>query len=251
MRGTTISTAGQSKIGRLARPSRRSSAMLLATVFAATATVTGCSASASEPEEIPTPSSAVLKPENPGDEVDPLSPEDIAEAQVPDDQWNDADAEFMTMMVLHHAQAMEMTDLVPARSDSEQLRTFSERMHLAQRGEIGYMTDWLEERELTVPEEARAVEDGEIPSTGSHDHGEAHMPGMLTEEEITALTQAEGEDFDRLFLEGMIKHHEGALEMSAGVHVTGEDLLTQELAGHIASDQHAEIMRLEDLLAEL
>ncbi|GAA1175030.1 DUF305 domain-containing protein [Nesterenkonia xinjiangensis] len=226
---------------------------LIAAALAGLMAVSACSPEAQDSEDSPTPSSAVLMPENPGDEAERVEPEDYDGAQGVTDEWNDLDAEYMTMMIAHHAQAMEMTGLVPDRADSEQLKTFAERMHLAQKGEIGYMADWLEERELPVPQEARDVAEGRTPSQEDHGHGHDHatMPGMLSTEEMTALRQTEGEEFDMLFLEGMIAHHEGALEMSEGVQAEGYDLATQELAEHVHSDQTAEISRLKQLLDEL
>lgn len=251
MRSTSYPVAGQRISSGVSRGLDHGSPVVIAAAAALLLGVSACSTTAAEPEEAPTPSSQVMMPGKPGEEASAVDPEDFDGVQSQEDEWNDADREFMTMMIMHHAQALEMTDLVPARSDSEQLETFSNRMHLAQKGEIGYMADWLEERELSVPEEASVVEEGDIPSARPHDHGDAPMPGMLTDQEISAMAEAEGDEFDRLFLEGMIKHHEGALEMTDGVQLHGVDLTTQELAGHIASDQRAEISRLQDLLEAL
>ncbi|WP_344883036.1 DUF305 domain-containing protein [Zhihengliuella alba] len=195
--------------------------------------------------EAPASSPAVVMPGAPGEEGETGSPGDLPE-DPGTDQWNDADAHFMAMMIPHHAQAVEMTALVPDRAQSEQLKNLASRMHLEQGAEIDYMAEWLTTRELDVPPEA----DG--GGSGHHGHGgDAPMEGMLTEEEMAALAAAEGTAFDRLFLEGMIKHHRGALAMCSDVQIHGIDLTTQELAAHIASGQSAEIARMQDLLAAL
>ncbi|WP_460691071.1 DUF305 domain-containing protein [Nesterenkonia suensis] len=247
----TLITPGQHQ-GSAARPtSDRHRMVLCAALLGGALALAGCGNEGPGPEEAAAPSSSVLLPSGPGEDTERVDPEDSEGVQVLSDEWNDVDTEFMTMMIAHHAQALEMTALVPARAESEQLVTFAERMHLAQKGEIGYMADWLEARDQPVPQEAREVAEGEIPSPGTHSHGETPMPGMLSQEEMTALRQTEGEEFDRLFLEGMIVHHEGALEMSEGAQAHGIDLAVQELAGHVHSDQAAEISRLEQLLDEL
>ncbi|WP_309080877.1 DUF305 domain-containing protein [Zhihengliuella sp.] len=195
--------------------------------------------------EAPASSPAVVMPGAPGEEGETGSPEDLPE-DAGSDQWNEADAHFMAMMIPHHAQAVEMTALVPDRAQSEQLKSLASRMHLEQGAEIDYMAEWLTARGLEVPPEAGGTDSGHH---GHHDG--APMEGTLTEEEMAALAAAEGTAFDRLFLEGMIKHHRGALTMCHEVQVEGIDLTTQELAAHIASGQSAEIARMQDLLAAL
>lgn len=251
MRLLTCIAPGQTGASRTTPASPTRATALTCGLIAGALALSACAGQGQQPEEEAPPSSAVLMPSGPGEDTERVDPEDFEGVQGLSDEWNDVDVEFMTMMIAHHAQALEMTALVPARAESEQIKTFAERMHLAQKGEIGYMADWLEARDLSVPQEARDVADGDIPSPDTHSHGEAAMPGMLSREEMTALRQAEGEDFDRLFLESMILHHEGALEMSEGAQAHGIDLAAQELAGHVHSDQAAEISRLEQLLDEL
>jgi len=210
----------------------------------------GCTAE--EPAPAPTPSSAVLAPGKPGEPAETIAPEDY-EGMGGEDVFTDADADFMTKMIGHHAQAVEMAQLVPERSTSEQLAKFADRIRLTQDGEIDYMGRWLEDQGLPVPAVATA---SAAPSDGSgprapqaHDHGS--MPGMLTEAEMTALADADGTAFDRLFLEGMIKHHAGALEMVDDLSSTGRDETVQEFAANVAADQIAEIDRMSRLLDEL
>ncbi|CAM3497311.1 DUF305 domain-containing protein [Isoptericola cucumis] len=219
-------------------------------VLAAGLAAAGCTAETPEPTS--TPSSAVLAPGKPGEPAETIAPEDY-EGMGGEDVVTDADADFMTRMIGHHAQAVEMAELVPDRSTSEQLTKFAERIRLTQEGEIDYMGRWLDDQGLPVPADDSpdtAPSDGSGPRAAQpHDHDS--MPGMLTEAEMTALADAEGAEFDRLFLEGMITHHGGALEMVDEVGAAGRDETVQEFAGNVAADQIAEIDRMSRLLDEL
>ncbi|MEL7978208.1 DUF305 domain-containing protein [Isoptericola sp. F-RaC21] len=207
---------------------------------------------ADEPEAAPTPSSAVLAPGKPGEPARTIAPDDyegMGDAAV----VTDADADFMTRMIGHHAQAVDMARLVPDRSASQPIAKFAERIRLTQEGEIDYMGRWLADHDLPVPAVASpsaAPSDGSGPrAPEAHDHDA--MPGMLTDAEMAALADAEGTEFDRLFLEGMIKHHAGALEMVEDVSSAGRDETVQEFSGNVAADQIAEIDRMSRLLDEL
>lgn len=235
---------------RLRRTGGRRAALACAAVLGAILAVAGCTAE--DPAPAPTPSSNVLAPGKPGEPARTIAPEDY-EGMGDADVVTDADADFMTMMIGHHAQAVQMAQLVPDRSTSEQIAKFAERIRLTQEGEIRYMSDWLTDHDLPVPAVATA---SAAPSDGSgprapqaHDHDA--MPGMLTDTEMTALADADGTEFDRLFLEGMIKHHGGALEMVADVAAAGRDETVQEFSGNVAADQIAEIDRMSRLLDEL
>jgi len=230
-------------------PRLRRTALTCAVVLATL--VAGCTAE--EPAPAPTPSSAVLAPGKPGEPAETIAPEDY-EGMGDADVVTDADADFMTRMIGHHAQAVEMAQLVPDRSTSAPLAKFADRIRLTQTGEIDYMRRWLEDQGLPVP--AAATASSAAPSDGSgprapqaHDHGS--MPGMLTDAEMTALADADGTAFDRLFLEGMIKHHAGALEMVDELSSAGRDETVQEFAANVAADQIAEIDRMSRLLDEL
>ncbi|MFE5334894.1 DUF305 domain-containing protein [Isoptericola sp. NPDC056573] len=236
---------------RLRRTSGRRTALACAAVLGAGLAVAGCTAE--EPEPAPTPSSAVLVPGKPGEPAETIAPEDY-EGMGDADVVTDADADFMTKMIGHHAQAVEMAQLVPERSTSAPLAKFADRIRLTQDGEIDYMSRWLEDQGLPVPAVATASPSASSDGSGprapqAHDHGS--MPGMLTDAEMTALADADGTDFERLFLEGMIKHHAGALEMVDDLSSTGRDETVQEFAANVAADQIAEIDRMSRLLDEL
>jgi uncharacterized protein (DUF305 family) len=147
----------------------------------------------------------------------------------------EADLRFVLSMIPHHAQALTMTDLVPGRTDNEALHRLARRIEISQKDEIRIMERWLERRGEAVPE--------------GHHHGPL-MPGMLTQEELGRLTQATGSEFDRLFLELMIRHHEGALVMVADLFSGGggQEAEVFQLASHVDADQHAEIARMRAML---
>lgn len=148
-----------------------------------------------------------------------------------------ADARFMRNMIGHHQQAIEMASLVPERSGSENMALLARRIDESQVFEIGLMRRWLDAR----------------GQDSAMSHGMSGMAGMATPEQMDELAKAEGEGFDRLFLELMIRHHEGALEMleMLGAEGGGQELEVFQLTSHIDADQVAEIARMQRMLNEL
>jgi uncharacterized protein (DUF305 family) len=178
-----------------------------------------------------------------------------------------ADVVFMRQMIPHHAQALVMSELVPDRTASESVRLLALRIHMAQFDEIALMARWLHDRGEAVPAEAAvAWEAPEDPHAGhampgAHAAHAAHadhadhtdMPGMLTPEQLDALAAASGETFDRLFLQFMIHHHEGALTMVEELFASeagGQENEIYQFAAHVDSDQRIEIARMQRMLAE-
>ncbi|HEY8453423.1 MAG: DUF305 domain-containing protein [Micromonosporaceae bacterium] len=154
-----------------------------------------------------------------------------------------ADVEFMQGMIAHHAQALRMTSLVPERTDREEIVLIARRIEVGQQDEIDRMAAWLERRGEAVPD-------------GDHHHHHAGgelMPGMLTEEQFAQLEAARGAQFDRLFLELMTYHHEGALTMVADLLAAGgaQDPEVFDIVSHIEADQRIEINRMRGMLASL
>lgn len=210
-------------------------------------------AAACTPDPVPTstPSSVVVQPGRPGEEATTVAPEDYDAA--PDaESWNQADAVFVTGMIEHHLQALEIAALAPDRAGSDAVRSFAERVTAAQGPEVHALASWLQARDLAVPEGAEG--DGgtgpRAPEGAGHEHGDG-ASGMLTDEQLAEIERASGAEFDRLFLEGMIQHHEGALAMVDVVLVEGQDLFANEIAAETASGQGGEIDRMRDLLADL
>ncbi|HSJ24716.1 MAG TPA: DUF305 domain-containing protein [Longimicrobiales bacterium] len=160
-----------------------------------------------------------------------------------------ADARFMRDMIIHHLQAVEMTALVAERTTSADLRLLAERIEASQEDELRAMRRWLTERGEALPDE-------HAHHAGHDGHGaDAHagMPGMLSAAGMEQLRSARGAEFDRLFLEGMIHHHEGALvmvEQLFAIDGAGQETEIFQFASHVDSDQRMEIMRMRRMLAE-
>ena len=152
----------------------------------------------------------------------------------------------MQHMIGHHAQALEMTKLVPGRANRDDLRLLAERIDVSQRDEIALMRQWLAQR----GEEAPTMDAQHHAAMG---HGML-MPGMLTAAELEQLAKTKGTEFDRLFLEYMIRHHEGAVSMVKdlfGTQGAAQESETYRFATDVEADQRAEIARMRALLAKL
>ncbi len=158
-------------------------------------------------------------------------------------EYTGADIKFMQGMIGHHAQALEMVQLLKTRTQSEDLKCLALRIELSQDDEIGMMQKWLEVRGQRVPSR-----------TELHVHGAQLMPGMLTPDEMKQLEQATGRDFDRLFLEGMIKHHGGALAMVRELLDTpgaAQESDVFAFVSDVEADQRMEIDRMGAMLASI
>jgi uncharacterized protein (DUF305 family) len=157
-------------------------------------------------------------------------------------QHTDADVRFMQAMIGHHSQALEMTALLQSRTTSEQMRRLALRIEVSQADEIKMMKSWLESRGASAPD-----------AHAQHMHGAALMPGMLTADEMAKLAGSSGRAFDRLFLESMIKHHEGALVMVKELFSTpgaGQESEIFAFASDVDADQRIEINRMRTMLEE-
>lgn len=230
-------------LGRLSRPL----AAGLAPVVAALA-LTGCTSDGAGPDKADEAFAAarpeVLQPGAPGDSNRTLSPEELDDAAAP--EFNEADVAFMQMMVPHHAQAIEMAKLARDRAAHRRVQLLAERIRAAQGPEILMMASWLQERNMQVPSAA------EDPSEWDHsDHGHNPMLGMLTPDQMERLEGARGTAFDRLFLEGMIQHHRGAVAMAEDAATDGVDVIVSEVASDVAATQSAEIDRMRELLTAM
>jgi uncharacterized protein (DUF305 family) len=153
-----------------------------------------------------------------------------------------ADVKFMQGMIGHHAQAVEMVALINERTKNPDLKMLGLRIQVSQDDEMNMMRKWLEARGEKIP--------------GPHSHHEpgGFMPGMLTAEEMSQLAAAKGVEFDRLFLQGMIKHHAGAITMVDELFKTpgaGQDGDIYAFASDVDSDQRMEIDRMSMMLREL
>lgn len=157
-------------------------------------------------------------------------------------RYTPAEVQFIQAMIAHHAQALEMTALLAARTSREDLQLLGRRIAISQADEIEMMREWLNARR--VPLSHRDAQ---------HSHDGTLMPGMLTAEEMRRLADAQGADFDRLFLELMIKHHEGALIMVDELFAApgaGQQSDIFAFASHVDADQRIEIDRMSAMLEE-
>lgn len=161
-----------------------------------------------------------------------------------------ADAEFMQGMILHHAQAVEMTALIPSHTESKNLRSLGARISSSQSDEIKFMKRWLAARGDSV-QKAMPKMPGMDMSHETSQETMALMPGMLTPQQMEALRKANGVEFDRLFLVGMIQHHKGALTMVKDLFDTagaGQDAELFNFATDADNTQRAEIRIMESIL---
>lgn len=190
-------------------------------------------ASQTPPSASPTDELTIIQPGRPGEGA-------LTGGPVPTigGDPNQADITFVQVMVPHHAQAVEMSELAHRHATDPGVRRLAARIRAAQGPEILMMSAWLEEQGLPG-----------TPEGGHHaEHGAGTMAGMLTPVQMDALAAARGRAFDRLFLEGMLAHHQGALRMAETVARQGIDIRVGELAADIHLTQNAEIARMRDLL---
>lgn len=161
-----------------------------------------------------------------------------------------ADVRFILGMIPHHAQALAMTALVPARSRRDDIRLLAQRIERSQKDEIAAMERWLRRRGEAAPSaDPHHAHHGAPPPDS-----QPLMPGMLTHEELMQLETATGAEFDRLFLERMIRHHQGALTMVKELFATpgaAQDPELYRFASDVDADQRAEITRMQTLLRAL
>ena len=162
--------------------------------------------------------------------------------------YSEADVEFMAGMIPHHAQAVVMAGWAPSHGARPDVRVLCERILVGQRDEIEFMRTWLRDRGETVPA-ANATHHRMKMNGVEHD---MLMPGMLSPEEMERLDKARGAEWDRLFLTGMIRHHEGAIKMVDDLFESYGALQDDDLykfASDIYADQSTEIERMRKMLS--
>jgi uncharacterized protein (DUF305 family) len=163
--------------------------------------------------------------------------------------YSEADVDFMSGMIPHHAQAVLMGGWAPTHEARPELRVLCERMVIAQRDEIEFMRNWLRDRGEVVPASNATAHRMKMNGV-EHD---MLMPGMLTPEQLAQLDKARGAEWDRLFLTFMIKHHEGALKMVDDLFASFGALQDDDVykfASDLYADQTTEIERMHKMLEE-
>jgi len=174
------------------------------------------------------------------DHAMPVAPSSLESAGL----YNEQDLLFMLHMIVHHEQALVMADLVPERTERAEFIRFARYVKRAQAAEIGLMqslVELAESRGISIPEHEL--------------HGDPPMAGMLSSAQMAALAAAGGPEFDRLWMEGMIYHHQGAIDMA---RLQQDQQLANErrpygldvLVEDIVEEQRAEIAKMRDWLAE-
>lgn len=219
---------------------RRSVRTRAASVVTASLLVAGLAGCTSD-EEVPEGGAPVVQLGAPGESGATLSPEEVEDIEGP--TYTDADVAFVQGMIPHHRQALDLTALVADRAADPDLAVMAERIEVSQVDEIALMERWLTSRGEDVAGEHAGHSDGQ--------HG---MPGMLTPKELTRLEQARGARFDRLFLQFMIRHHEGAVVMVESLLTQGDGGQESEvfqLASDVGIDQQVEIAAMKRQLSEM
>jgi uncharacterized protein (DUF305 family) len=185
----------------------------------------------------------VVQPGAPGQPTRSLPP--TTRATLP--PHSPADTQFMQNMIMHHAQAVEMTALIDTHTENKELQTLGARISRSQADEIKFMKRWL-----TARDESTSPPMHHMPGMDMSSH-QMLMPGMLTEKQMATLRKAKGQEFDKLFLRGMIQHHNGALIMvkelfdNAGA---GQDAELFNFVTDVDSGQRAEIRIMQTMLGE-
>jgi uncharacterized protein (DUF305 family) len=198
-----------------------------------------CSGLWSQQTEPATP--VVVQPGAPGKPSKTLPPS--TRAKLP--PRSQADVEFMQGMIMHHAQAVEMTALIAAHTENKELRSLGARISSSQSDEIKLMQRWLAARGERISVDMPGMD------MSSHTSHQQLMPGMLTPEQMDALGKAKDAEFDHLFLTGMIQHHNGALIMVKGLFDTagaGQDADVFNFATDADNTQRAEIRIMQNML---
>ncbi|MFF1721747.1 DUF305 domain-containing protein [Streptomyces sviceus] len=211
---------------------RRAPYATIALAALAALALAGCDSDA-DPKSASATGPSVLVPGKPGEANRTLSAQDAEEQRADDDTPNSADVSYARMMIAHHAQALELTELAPQRAESAQLKALAERISAAQGPEIEAMRAWLKEY-------------GQSEKSDAHAH--ARMPGMATEAQLEKLRAAKGKAFDELFLTLMITHHEGAITMATDVKGQGNNVRIEEMADDVVAQQTSEINRMRNML---
>ena len=173
-------------------------------------------------------------------------------AEVSATQHNDADVAFASDMITHHAQALSMVDLTLDRPLDPDVKALAEAIRDTQGSEIETMADWLtqwgEEIPATMRDHAHAGHDAGDMSDTMDDMGHDDMPGMMTAHDMDELENAGDDEFQDMWLEMMVEHHEGAVEMSETEQEDGRFADAVDLADRIIETQQQEIATMKGLL---
>jgi uncharacterized protein (DUF305 family) len=197
----------------------------------------------------------IFHPGAPGADTREITPAEAVELSRT--SFTPGDVQFLQHMLIHHGQAIEMVALLEVQGSSLQIKRLGQRIALSQEAEMDLMRNWLTERgqPLAMSDMHAGHMAGMSHAMPMRSPGDtALMPGMLTPNQMTALADAEGPAFDRLFLQGMIQHHQGALDMVSALMTqpnAAQDPMLSDFATSVVADQSAEILRMQSILSEL
>ncbi|HEX2132082.1 MAG TPA: DUF305 domain-containing protein [Actinophytocola sp.] len=206
----------------------------------------GLVACTQEDPEPPTNSAPVIVPGGPGEQASTIPPGEAT--PVEEEPPNEADVEFVQDMIVHHTQAVAMAELAPDRAAAADVRGIAARIADSQGPEIDMMNRWLERYDKPTVD-TDAPDHGDHGGHGSPAGDHADMPGMATDAQLAALEAAKGATFDTLFLQLMVRHHEGGLTMVEEIRRTGVNVRVQEIADDVAVTQTDEIHRMRGMLS--
>ena len=224
--------------------SAKETVALLGMLIAASVPAGSFSLHASAQQAHPAETPVVVQPGAPGKPSKTLPSSTRATLLQP----SQADVEFMQGMIMHHSQAVEMTALISSHTENKDVRSLGARISSSQSDEIKFMQRWLATRGEPI---SMAMPDPKMPDMDKPGHPMALMPGMLTPEQMDALRKVRGAEFDRLFLTGMIQHHNGALIMVKDLFDTpgaGQDAELFNFATDADNSQRAEIRIMQSIL---
>jgi uncharacterized protein (DUF305 family) len=188
---------------------------------------------------------AIIQPGAPGSSNKTLS-KDAATASEAPKPPSKADVDFMQGMIMHHSQAVEMTEILKTRTKDPEIRELGKKIDVSQSDEMRWMKQWLADRGYPISADSGMDMKG-------MDMSMPMMPGMLTAAQMDALRKANGSEFDHLFLTGMIQHHTGALQMVKDLFVNpgaGQDPQLFDFASDVDNTQQAEIDIMRHMLKE-
>jgi uncharacterized protein (DUF305 family) len=211
-------------------------------LFVAASALTGLKHPAAQSQQNARSAPVVVQPGAPGKPSKRLPPSTTGKLP----PRSQAEVDFMQGMIMHHAQAVEMTALIPSHTENKDLRLLGARISSSQSSEINFMKRWLAARGEPV-----AMPMPEMKNMSGHQM--PLMPGMLTQEQMAALRKAKGVEFDHLFLTGMIQHHNGALTMVKDLFETagaGQDAELFNFATDVDTGQRAEIRIMQEMLED-
>ena len=172
-------------------------------------------------------------------------------AQVSETDHNDADVSFASDMIQHHAQALSMVDLTVDRTLDPEVQQLADDIREAQGPEIETMSDWLQEWNEEIPDTMRDHSNAGHDMEGMGDSMDglySDMPGMMSGDDFDELENAPDSDFQTMWLEMMIEHHEGAVEMAQDQQNDGQYKPAVDLAGNVVDSQTGEIDTMKSLL---